>query len=283
MAALAQPAVGLDARGPHPVCARGPHPVCGRGRIRCARAGRIPARAPRGGAVPELAPGPDVAPLGPADIREIGEARPQPGQAPGPELRHRSRARSGASLTLAAALAPEDVVLEVGPGFGSLTLAAARRPPARSSAVEVDPVLAAELPADRRAPCRCAGWPSASTVVHRRRRPGQLQRARPTPPTALVGQPARTTSRSRWCCTCWRWSRRCAAGLVMVQAEVADRMHAAAGQPGVRRALGQAGLVRCRSRRAGSGAAQRVLAGAEGGFRAGRLHQARPAGGARLR
>ena len=44
-----------------------------------------------------------------------------------------------------AALRPDDVVLEVGPGFGSLTLpllAAARR----VIAVEVDRALAAELP-----------------------------------------------------------------------------------------------------------------------------------------
>ncbi|HUZ36566.1 MAG TPA: rRNA adenine N-6-methyltransferase family protein, partial [Streptosporangiaceae bacterium] len=44
-----------------------------------------------------------------------------------------------------ARVGPGDVVLEVGPGLGSLTLglAAAAR---RVVAVEVDPVLAAELP-----------------------------------------------------------------------------------------------------------------------------------------
>ena len=48
-------------------------------------------------------------------------------------------------ITTAARLRPDDVVLEVGPGFGSLTLpllAAARA----LIAVEIDPVLAAELP-----------------------------------------------------------------------------------------------------------------------------------------
>ena len=48
-------------------------------------------------------------------------------------------------ITALAGLDPADVVLEVGPGFGSLTLpllAAA----GRVIAVEVDPALAAELP-----------------------------------------------------------------------------------------------------------------------------------------
>jgi 16S rRNA (adenine1518-N6/adenine1519-N6)-dimethyltransferase len=48
-----------------------------------------------------------------------------------------------------AAVRPGDVILEVGPGLGSLTLAlleAALRADARVVAVEIDPVLAAELP-----------------------------------------------------------------------------------------------------------------------------------------
>jgi 16S rRNA (adenine1518-N6/adenine1519-N6)-dimethyltransferase len=48
-----------------------------------------------------------------------------------------------------AAVRPGDVILEVGPGLGSLTLAlleAALRADARLVAVEIDPVLAAELP-----------------------------------------------------------------------------------------------------------------------------------------
>ena len=50
-----------------------------------------------------------------------------------------------------AELKPDDVVLEVGPGLGSLTLAlleACRQlgPRRRVVAVEIDPVLAAELP-----------------------------------------------------------------------------------------------------------------------------------------
>jgi 16S rRNA (adenine1518-N6/adenine1519-N6)-dimethyltransferase len=51
---------------------------------------------------------------------------------------------------LAGPFAPNDVILEIGPGLGSLTLAlleaAAPAPAARVVAVEIDPVLAAELP-----------------------------------------------------------------------------------------------------------------------------------------
>ena len=45
-----------------------------------------------------------------------------------------------------AALGPDDVVLEVGPGLGSLTLALLEAGPARVVAVEIDPVLAGALP-----------------------------------------------------------------------------------------------------------------------------------------
>ncbi|HEX3312244.1 MAG TPA: rRNA adenine N-6-methyltransferase family protein, partial [Streptosporangiaceae bacterium] len=45
-----------------------------------------------------------------------------------------------------AALEPQDVVLEVGPGLGSLTLALLEAGPGRVVGVEIDPALAAELP-----------------------------------------------------------------------------------------------------------------------------------------
>ncbi len=45
-----------------------------------------------------------------------------------------------------AAIGPDDVVLEVGPGLGSLTLALLEAGPARVVAVEIDPVLAGALP-----------------------------------------------------------------------------------------------------------------------------------------
>jgi 16S rRNA (adenine1518-N6/adenine1519-N6)-dimethyltransferase len=128
-------------------------------------------------------------------------------------------------ITALAGLRPDDVVLEVGPGFGSLTLpllAAARR----VIAVEVDPVLAAELPrtvADR-AP-DLAGRLTVVTADAARiaEFPGPGD-----PPTVLVANlpynvavPVvlhllATVSTLR-------------GGLVMVQAEVADRMVAGPG------------------------------------------------------
>ena len=128
-------------------------------------------------------------------------------------------------ITALAGLRPDDVVLEVGPGFGSLTLpllAAARR----VIAVEVDPVLAAELPrtvADR-AP-DLAGRLTVVTADAARiaEIPGPGD-----PPSVLVANlpynvavPVvlhllATVSTLR-------------GGLVMVQAEVADRMVAGPG------------------------------------------------------
>jgi len=128
-------------------------------------------------------------------------------------------------ITALARLRPDDVVLEVGPGFGSLTLpllAAARA----LIAVEIDPVLAAELPrtvADR-AP-DLAGRLTVVTADAARiaELPGPAG-----PPTVLVANlpynvavPVvlhllATVSTLR-------------GGLVMVQAEVADRMVAGPG------------------------------------------------------
>jgi 16S rRNA (adenine1518-N6/adenine1519-N6)-dimethyltransferase len=117
----------------------------------------------------------------------------------------------------------DDVVLEVGPGFGSLTLpllAAA----GRVVAVEVDPALAAELP--RTVAARAPGLAARLEVVA-----ADAARVRDLPgppPTALVANLpynvavpvllhllAVLTSLER--------------GLVLVQAEVADRMCAGPG------------------------------------------------------
>ena len=121
-------------------------------------------------------------------------------------------------------IGPEDVVLEVGPGLGSLTLALLDVA-ARVVAIEIDPDLAGALPATiaDRAPDGtatgsrwCSATPCGSPPC-----PGRLPRpwSRTCP----------TTSPSRCCCTCSRCSPRCERGLVMVQSEVADRL---AAEPG---------------------------------------------------
>jgi 16S rRNA (adenine1518-N6/adenine1519-N6)-dimethyltransferase len=137
-----------------------------------------------------------------------------------------------------AELTPDDVVLEVGPGLGSLTLALLEAGASRVVAVEIDPVLAAELPrtvadrapglADRLAvvtadALRVAG-PEPAAGSGRR----EAGVALPAMPTALVANLpynvavpvvlhllAVLPSLER--------------GLVMVQAEVADRMCAGPG------------------------------------------------------
>ncbi|MBO0775958.1 MAG: 16S rRNA (adenine(1518)-N(6)/adenine(1519)-N(6))-dimethyltransferase, partial [Actinobacteria bacterium] len=80
--------------------------------------------------------------LGPAEIREIAA---RAGARPSKRLGQNFVVDPGTvrRLVTLAGITPDDVVLEVGPGFGSLTLglvAAARR----VVAVEVDRVLAAE-------------------------------------------------------------------------------------------------------------------------------------------
>ncbi|HEY5017204.1 MAG TPA: 16S rRNA (adenine(1518)-N(6)/adenine(1519)-N(6))-dimethyltransferase RsmA [Streptosporangiaceae bacterium] len=122
-----------------------------------------------------------------------------------------------------ARLAPGDVVLEVGPGFGSLTLpllAAARR----VLAVEIDPVLAAELP--RTVAARAPGLAGRLEVV-------TADAARVTelpgdPPTALVANLPYNVAVPvvLHLLATFPSLRR---GLVMVQAEVADRMSAPPG------------------------------------------------------
>jgi 16S rRNA (adenine1518-N6/adenine1519-N6)-dimethyltransferase len=129
-----------------------------------------------------------------------------------------------------AELRPGDVVLEVGPGLGSLTLAlleaAAAVPPVRLVAVEIDPVLAAQLP-----------------VTIADRAPGLAERATVLQADALtigeerIGAPARAVLAANLpynvavpvvlhllavLPSLYR-------GVVMVQAEVAERMCAGPG------------------------------------------------------
>ncbi len=176
------------------------------------------------GAAPAI--GPLAAPrlLGPADIR--GMAR-RLGVRPAKRLGQNFVIDPGTvrRIVRLADLSPDDVVLEVGPGFGSLTLALL--PDARKVvAVEVDRALAGALAGTIAA--SAAQFAGRLEVVN-----ADAARMRGTPgeqPTVLVANLpynvavpvvlhllATTPSLAR--------------GLVMVQAEVADRMCAPPGSP----------------------------------------------------
>jgi 16S rRNA (adenine1518-N6/adenine1519-N6)-dimethyltransferase len=163
--------------------------------------------------------------LGAGDVREIAARL---GVRPTKRLGQNFVVEHG-TVRQIAALAdprPDDVILEVGPGLGSLTLALLERGAemgARIVAVEIDPVLAAELPrtiADRA--------PAFTDRMETVGADALAVRELPTPPTVLaanlpynVAVPvvlhllAAFPSLTR--------------GVVMVQAEVADRMCAGPG------------------------------------------------------
>ncbi len=87
---------------------------------------------------------PVTALLGPADIRDLAARLGiVPTKTLGQNFVH--DANTVRRIVKAAALVPDDVVVEVGPGFGSLTLALLPAC-ARVYAVEIDPALAARLP-----------------------------------------------------------------------------------------------------------------------------------------
>jgi 16S rRNA (adenine1518-N6/adenine1519-N6)-dimethyltransferase len=160
--------------------------------------------------------------LGPTEIRELAGRL---GVQPSKRLGQNFVVDAGTVTRIAALarLAPDDVVLEVGPGFGSLTLpllASARR----VLAVEVDPVLAAELPATVAA--RAPGLAGRLEVVS-----GDAMRITELPgdpPTALVANLPYNVAVPvvLHLLATFGTLRR---GLVMVQAEVADRMSAPPG------------------------------------------------------
>jgi 16S rRNA (adenine1518-N6/adenine1519-N6)-dimethyltransferase len=160
--------------------------------------------------------------LRPADVRDIAarlDLRPSKRLGQNFVIDHGTVRR----ITTLAGVDPDDVVLEVGPGFGSLTLpllAASRR----VIAVEMDPVLAAELPATVAA--RAPGLAGRLEVVTAdaaqiRELPGQ-------PPTIMVANLPYNATVPVLLNTLERFGslRR---GLVMVQAEVGERMSAGPG------------------------------------------------------
>jgi 16S rRNA (adenine1518-N6/adenine1519-N6)-dimethyltransferase len=162
--------------------------------------------------------------LGPAEVRALaGELALRPTKRLGQNFVHDPN--TVRRIVRAAGLAPDDVALEVGPGLGSLTLGLLEAV-AAVHAVEIDPVLAAQLPATvaERAPA-LADRLTVTTADALRVRAADL----PAPaPTALVanlpynvGVPvvlhllSELPSLQR--------------GLVMVQAEVAERLAASPG------------------------------------------------------
>ena len=83
--------------------------------------------------------------LTPGDVRELAGRL---GVRPSKRLGQNFVVEPGTVRRIAAlaALEPQDVVLEVGPGLGSLTLALLEAGAGQVVGVEIDPVLAAELP-----------------------------------------------------------------------------------------------------------------------------------------
>ncbi|MCS7479943.1 16S rRNA (adenine(1518)-N(6)/adenine(1519)-N(6))-dimethyltransferase RsmA [Umezawaea endophytica] len=161
--------------------------------------------------------------LGPADVRRLAaELDIRPTKKLGQNFVHDPN--TVRRIVTVAELTPDDVVLEVGPGLGSLTLALL--PACRSLvAVEIDPVLAARLPqtALERAPELADRLHVVLADAMR-----VLAADLPVAPTALVANlpynvavpvvlhlMAELPSLTK--------------GLVMVQAEVADRMAAGPG------------------------------------------------------
>ena len=160
--------------------------------------------------------------LGPTEIRELAARL---GIQPSKRLGQNFVVDAGTVTRIAASarLRPDDVVLEVGPGFGSLTLpllAAA----GRVIAVEVDPLLAGELPVTvaERAPELAS---RLEVVTADAARVAELPGP---PPTALVANLPYNVAVPvvlHLLATFGSLRR----GLVMVQAEVADRMAAPPG------------------------------------------------------
>lgn len=161
--------------------------------------------------------------LGPSEVRVLAERfGVRPTKQLGQNFVH--DANTVRRIVAAAGVGREDVVLEVGPGLGSLTLALLDVVD-RVVAVELDPVLAQHLPetvADR-----AAGLADRLSVV-----PGDALRVRagdlPAAPTALVANLPYNVAVPVLLHLMAELPG-IATALVMVQAEVADRLSAEPG------------------------------------------------------
>nr|WP_280457395.1 16S rRNA (adenine(1518)-N(6)/adenine(1519)-N(6))-dimethyltransferase RsmA [Nocardia carnea] len=167
----------------------------------------------------------EAALLGPAQVRELAERLGvRPTKQLGQNFVH--DANTVRRIVTAAGVGRSDTVLEVGPGLGSLTLALLDVVDS-VLAVEIDPVLAAQLPDTVRE--RAGGLAGRLTVV-----PGDALRVRadmlPAAPTALVANLPYNVAVPVLLHLLAEFPS-IGTALVMVQAEVADRL---AARPGSR-------------------------------------------------
>jgi 16S rRNA (adenine1518-N6/adenine1519-N6)-dimethyltransferase len=169
---------------------------------------------------------PSVRLLTAGDVREIAgriEVRPTK------RLGQNFVIEQGTVRQIAGLAAPEpgDVVLEVGPGLGSLTLALLDAGATRMLAVEIDQVLARELPATlaRRAPALADRVDVVAADALRLRRESGILPAAPTVLAANLPYNVAVPVVLHLLAEFPSMER----GIVMVQAEVADRMCAPPG------------------------------------------------------
>lgn len=184
--------------------------------------------------------------LGPAEIRAMAEALGiRPTKSLGQNFLH--DANTIRRIVRTADLVPGETVLEVGPGLGSLTLGLLDGG-AYVVAIEIDPALAAALPAtvaERTPPGE--DWAYRLTVLEADAlaiAAAPLLSASPYPPTALVANLPYNVA-VPVVLHLWALLPTLQHGLVLVQAEVADRLAAplargptacpARKQPGSRR------------------------------------------------
>jgi 16S rRNA (adenine1518-N6/adenine1519-N6)-dimethyltransferase len=160
--------------------------------------------------------------LGPTEIRELAASL---GLQPAKRLGQNFVVDAGTvtRITALARVGPQDVVLEVGPGFGSLTLPLLDAA-GRVLAIEIDPVLAAQLPVTvaERAPALAA---KLDVVTADAARVTDLPGPAPTALVANLPYNVAVPVVLHLLATVPSVAR----ALVMVQAEVADRMCAPPG------------------------------------------------------
>ena len=162
--------------------------------------------------------------LTPGDVRELAGRL---GVRPSKRLGQNFVVEPGTVRRIAAlaALEPHDVVLEVGPGLGSLTLALLEAGAGRLVGIEIDPVLAAELP--RTVAARAPQLTDRMTVVAADALHVEAHDLPALPSVLVANLPYNVAVPVLLHLLAVLPSLR--RGLVMVQAEVADRMCAAPG------------------------------------------------------